>query len=338
MKINGSIFIDVMGKKLHKDDIRRISHPLVQGIILFTRNYENKTQLRKLIDDIKLVRSDLIISVDHEGGRVQRFKKGFYNIPPMNSLDKIYIEDERLATKLAEYIGWIIAKELGDMNIDLNFSPVLDINYGKSSVIGDRSFSANFETVVNLAAAFKNGLNAGGMAAIGKHFPGHGFIKEDSHIEISIDERGLEELGNDLQCFKKLINLGIEGIMPGHVIYPQVDNKPASLSEKWITNYLKNIYGFKGPVISDDLSMLGVATYLPDIYERVISSFKAGCDISLICNDEAKVDELLLKIKPNQVHSRPLDDLRLDKEKNKNIFFKNNTYEDIKNFIKSNLL
>ncbi len=331
--LKSSILIDVVGYDLSQEDINRISHPLVCGVILFSRNYKNKAQLLELIKHIKLVRADLLISVDHEGGRVQRFKEEFFLLPSMGKLGDIFIQDQTLALRLAGYSGWLIAKELGEVGIDLNFSPVLDINYGKSSVIGNRSFSNDARTVIFLAKQFINGLNAGGMSAVGKHFPGHGFIPNDSHHEITTDLRTIEEMSDDLNCFKSFIDDDIAALMPSHVIYNQVDIKPASLSKKWILEYLRKILKFKGIVISDDLSMRGVADYIPDIYDRVMEAFNAGCNIVLICNEPNTVDELLDQVNPKNVKPQNFKQIRLNQAKNKNLRFDNFTLDEVKHFM-----
>ena len=220
--LTGSIIIDIEGKEITQRDVQRLSHPVICGVILFTRNFDNKNQIQDLISSIKSVRDDLLITVDHEGGRVQRFRENFYAMPSMSKLGDLYAHDSEQGLRLARYAGWLIARELGELHIDLNYSPVLDINYGKSSVIGNRSFSDNPKAIIELAKAFVDGQHQAGMTSVGKHFPGHGFIHEDSHQEISLDNRSLTEMENDIDCFESLINYGLGAVMPGHVIYKKV--------------------------------------------------------------------------------------------------------------------
>jgi len=331
--LTGSIIIDIEGKEITQRDIQRLSHPVVCGVILFTRNFDNKNQIQNLISSIKSVRDDLLITVDHEGGRVQRFRENFYAMPSMSKLGDLYAHDSEQGLRLARYAGWLIARELGELHIDLNYSPVLDINYGKSSVIGNRSFSDNPKTIIELAKAFVDGQHQAGMTSVGKHFPGHGFIREDSHEEISIDNRSLAEMENDIDCFESLVNHRLGAVMPGHVIYNKADNNPASLSSFWLKDYLRKRLSFKGIIISDDLSMKGVADYIPDIYERVSQALTAGCDVVLICNKPEDVDEFLDRTDHDDFTAPDLSQLRIKKNQKSSIDGLN--VENVKNLMKN---
>ena len=331
--LTGSIIIDIEGKEITQRDVQRLSHPVVCGVILFTRNFDNKNQIQDLISSIKSVRDDLLITVDHEGGRVQRFRENFYAMPSMSKLGDSYAHDSEQGLRLARYAGWLIARELGELYIDLNYSPVLDINYGKSSVIGNRSFSDNPSVIIQLAKAFVDGQHQAGMTSVGKHFPGHGFIHEDSHQEISLDNRSLTEMENDIDCFESLINYGLGAVMPGHVIYKKADNNPASLSSFWLKDYLRKRLNFKGIIISDDLSMKGVADYIPDISERVSQALTAGCDVALICNEPEEVDKFLDRTGYDDFAAPDLSQLRIKNNQNSSIDGLH--VEDVKNLMKN---
>ena len=331
--LTGSIIIDIEGKEITQRDVQRLSHPVVCGVILFTRNFDNKNQIQDLISSIKSVRDDLLITVDHEGGRVQRFRENFYAMPSMSKLGDSYAHDSEQGLRLARYAGWLIARELGELHIDLNYSPVLDVNYGKSSVIGNRSFSDNPKAIIELAKAFVDGQHQAGMTSVGKHFPGHGFIHEDSHQEISLDNRSLTEMENDIDCFESLINYGLGAVMPGHVIYKKADNNPASLSSFWLKDYLRKRLNFKGIIISDDLSMKGVADYMPDISERVSQALTAGCDVALICNEPEDVDKFLDRTGYDDFAAPDLSQLRIKNYQNSSIEGLN--VEDVKNLMKN---
>ena len=331
--LTGSIIIDIEGKEITQRDVQRLSHPVVCGVILFTRNFDNKNQIQGLISSIKSVRDDLLITVDHEGGRVQRFRENFYAMPSMSKLGDSYAHDSEQGLRLARYAGWLIARELGELHIDLNYSPVLDVNYGKSSVIGNRSFSDNPRAIIELAKAFVDGQHQAGMTSVGKHFPGHGFIHEDSHQEISLDNRSLTEMENDIDCFESLINYGLGAVMPGHVIYKKADNNPASLSSFWLKDYLRKRLNFKGIIISDDLSMKGVADYMPDISERVSQALTAGCDVALICNEPEDVDKFLDRAGYDDFAAPDLSQLRIKNNQNSSIDGLH--VEDVKNLMKN---
>jgi beta-N-acetylhexosaminidase len=294
----GPVMLDVVGKELNAEDIRRLQNPLVGGVILFSRNFESPAQLRALTASIHAVRQPpLLISVDHEGGRVQRFKDGFTKIPPMREFGKIWDDNPKKAKELAEEAGWILAAELRAHGVDFSFTPVLDMDYGESQVIGNRAFHVKAQAIHELAYALMHGLKRGGMPAVGKHFPGHGFVVADSHVAIPVDEREFDEIAqNDMQPFRQMIDDGIQAIMPAHVIYPKVDEKPAGFSQRWLQKVLRERLGFDGVIFSDDLSMEG-AVVAGDVTARALAALNAGCDMVLLCNQPDKADELLANLK-----------------------------------------
>lgn len=294
----GPIMLDVVGTELTADDIRRLQHPLVGGVILFKRNYENNAQLKALTASIHAVRQPpLLIAVDHEGGRVQRFRDGFTKIPPMREFGKIWDKNPKRAKTLATEAGMVLAAELRAHGVDFSFTPVLDMDYGDSLVIGDRAFHLDAQAIADLAYALIQGLKKSGMAAVGKHFPGHGFVVADSHVSIPVDERSFDEIAaNDMQPFKQMIDDGLPAIMPAHVIYPKVDDKPAGFSPRWLQKVLRERLGFNGVIFSDDLSMEG-ATVGGDVTTRSLAALNAGCDMILLCNRPDLADELLSNLK-----------------------------------------
>lgn len=290
----GPVMLDVVGTALTADDIRRLQHPLVGGVILFARNFEDCEQLKALTASIHAVRQPpLLIAVDHEGGRVQRFREGFTKIPPMREFGKIWDKDRKKAMALAVEAGWILAAELRAHDVDFSFTPILDMDYGDSLVIGDRAFHLDPRAINELAFSLMQGLKKGGMAAVGKHFPGHGFVVADSHVSIPIDEREFDQIAqNDMQPFRQMIDEGLPAIMPAHVIYPKVDDKPAGFSAKWLQKVLRERLGFNGVIFSDDLSMEG-ASVGGDVTTRSLAALNAGCDMALLCNRPDLADELL---------------------------------------------
>ncbi|MFV1922825.1 MAG: beta-N-acetylhexosaminidase [Methylotenera sp.] len=293
----GPVMLDVVGTELTADDVRRLQHPLVGGVILFARNFENCAQLKALTASIHKVRQPpLLIAVDHEGGRVQRFREGFTKIPPMREYGKLWDQDRKHANQLAEEAGWVLASELRAHGVDFSFTPILDMDYGDSLVIGDRAFHKNPQAINELAFHLMQGLKKGGMSAVGKHFPGHGFVVADSHVSIPVDEREFDQIAqNDMQPFRKMIDEGLPAIMPAHVIYPKVDSKPAGFSEKWLQKVLRQRLGFNGVIFSDDLSMEG-ATVGGDVTARSLAALNAGCDMILLCKRPDLADELLQKL------------------------------------------
>src|SRR5215210_2295880 len=289
----GPVIIDVAGTALTEEDRRRLLHPLTGGMILFTRNYESPEQLAHLTAEIHALREPaLLISVDHEGGRVQRFRSGFTRIAPMRALGDVWDRNPPHARHLAHEVGFVLAAELRAHGVDLSFTPVLDIDHGNSSIIGDRSFHGEAEGVAELAFALMQGLREGGVSAVGKHFPGHGHVRADSHLELPVDERRYDELKSaDLIPFVRLIRNGLPALMPAHVVYPDVDTQPAGFSKTWLKRILREELQFDGLIFSDDLSMEG-ARATGGITERALAAFEAGCDMVLVCNDSAAVDEL----------------------------------------------
>lgn len=297
----GPVMLDVVGTTLSPDDIRRIQHPLTGGVILFARNYTDRAQLTTLTAAIHAARPGIVIAVDHEGGRVQRFKTdGFTHLPAMRELGALWDKDVLAATKAATDVGYVLATELRACGVDLSFTPVLDLDYGASGVIGDRAFHRDARVVTMLAKNLNHGLMLAGMLNCGKHFPGHGFVKADSHLEIPVDERELKEiLAEDAAPYGNL-GLGLAGVMPAHVIYPKVDKHPAGFSRKWLT-MLRKDFGFDGLIFSDDLSMEG-ASVAGNVVDGAHAALNAGCDMVLICNSPEKADQLLagLEVKHNQ--------------------------------------
>ncbi len=284
--LRGPVMLDIAGLAPTTDERERLAHPLVGGVILFARNYESPAQLRALTASIRAVRSPpLLIAVDHEGGRVQRFRDGFTAIAPMRRLGERWDADVLVAVREATRTGWLIANELRAHGIDFSFAPVLDLDHETSAVIGDRALHRNPNAVAHLGAALIAGLHAGGMASVGKHFPGHGFVSADSHAEVPVDERSWDAIAaDDLVPFGALAARGLDGVMPAHVIYRAIDALPAGFSRKWLREILRDRLRFEGAVFSDDLSMAG-ASGAGDAVARAEAATAAGCDMVLVCND-----------------------------------------------------
>jgi len=291
--------LGVGGTVLDEADRTRLLHPLVGGVILFARNYESPGQLSRLTGDIRALRDPaLVIAVDHEGGRVQRFQNGFTAIPPMRTLGEMWDADADAAAAEARRLGYVIAAELAACGVDLSFTPVLDLDYGESTVIGNRAFHRNPRAVAWLAGELCEGLADAGMAAVGKHFPGHGYVRADSHTEVPVDERALAEIEHDdLIPFAVLAHSHLAGVMPAHVVYPAVDTLPAGYSRVWLQEILRGRLGFAGAVFSDDLGMVG-AHGAGDTVARADAAIRAGCDIVLTCNDCPAADDLLARWRP----------------------------------------
>jgi beta-N-acetylhexosaminidase len=290
----GPAVIDPAGAVLTEDDVRRLRHPAVGGVILFTRNFESPAQLQALTQDIRALREpQLLIGVDHEGGRVQRFKEGFTALPPMRAFGQLWDRDRDAGRAAAHAAGYIIGAELAAHGLDFSFAPVLDLDYGASSVIGDRALHYDPLAVGALAAALIGGLAQGGMGAVGKHFPGHGYAAADSHVAVPTDGRALSEiLRKDLVPYAPAIQAGLAGVMPAHVIYPRIDAEPAGYSRVWLQDILRGKLGFGGLVFSDDLSMAGAST-AGGVAERARAALDAGCDMVLLCKDPEGQDRLL---------------------------------------------
>jgi len=296
----GPIMLDIAGTELTIDDKRRLQHPMTGGVILFTRNYSSLKQLTDLTTEIHALRTpSLLIAVDHEGGKVQRFRNDFTRLPAMRELGEIWDEHPVRARHLAQLTGHVLAAELRACGVDLSFTPVLDIDYGQSCIIGNRAFHRKPQAIGELAHSLMQGLKLGGMEAIGKHFPGHGYIQEDSHIEMPVDKRSYADIKmDDLVPFQQMINYGLAGIMPAHVIYPKIDSQPAGFSKLWIQEILRSELEFDGCIFSDDLSMEGAAV-AGDVVQRAGIAFNAGCDMVLVCNDPHAADKLLAELQWN---------------------------------------
>ena len=301
MTQHAPVVLDIAGTTLTKADRQRLKHPLTGGLILFARNWEHRRQLTELTSEIKKLRPDVLICVDHEGGRVQRFRTdGFTALPAMRVLGELWMRDPLTATDSATAAGHVLAAELRACGVDLSFTPVLDLDFGASSVIGDRAFHRDPRVVALLAKSLMHGLLRAGMANCGKHFPGHGFVKADSHVAVPVDKRSLKAILSDDARPYEWLSTSLMSVMPAHVIYPKVDGHPAGFSPRWLKEILRGQMGFTGAVFSDDLSMEGARqleggalTYA----EAATVALNAGCDLVLLCNQSvdggAAVDELL---------------------------------------------
>lgn len=285
----GPLMVDVAGTELTADDRRVLAHPLVGAVILFTRNFESYTQLEQLVAEIRAVRRpSLLVAVDHEGGRVQRFRRDFTVLPPQRAIGRAYDVDPEAGRRLAWQCGWLLAAELRAAGIDMSFAPCIDLDYGVSEVIGDRAYHRDPEVVSRLAIACMQGMRTAGMAATAKHFPGHGAVVADSHKALPVDRRPLVELADDLLPYRRLIANGLSSIMVAHVLFPEIDEAPAGFSARWIQQELRWGLGFTGAVFSDDLSM-GGAAFAGTVPERARRALDAGCDLLPICNDRESV-------------------------------------------------
>lgn len=314
----GPLMVDVAGTELTSEDREILSHPLVGSVILFSRNYASVPQLEALVRDIRSVRRPpLLVAVDHEGGRVQRFRSDFTALPPQRAVGRAYDLDPDAGRRLAWQCGWLLAAELRAVGVDMSFAPCVDLDYGVSEVIGDRAYHRDPEVVSRLAVACIQGMRAAGMAATAKHFPGHGAVVVDSHKALPVDRRPLEALGEDLLPYRRLIANGLASVMVAHVLFPEVDAAPAGFSRRWIQQELRWSLGFTGAVFSDDLSM-GGAAFAGTATERARRALAAGCDVLPLCNDRpavfAALDELagvadpLSQVRLARLHGRPMPD------------------------------
>ncbi|MEP2652732.1 MAG: beta-N-acetylhexosaminidase [Paraglaciecola sp.] len=330
----GPLMIDVSGYELTPEEIDILDHPLIGGLILFTRNYHDQTQLKDLIRHIKEVsRNDILLATDHEGGRVQRFKHGFSKIPAMGDILQLSKRHQIDTDSFTRQLGWLMAVELLAFNIDISFAPVLDIN-GISEVIGDRGFHQSPQQIVRLASEFIRGMREAGMRATGKHFPGHGNVLEDSHVAIPIDRRSKQQIFElDMAIFSEINKQGLlDAVMPAHVIYPDVDDLPAGFSRKWIQQILRNDLGFSGVVFSDDLSMQG-AVQMGGIVDRAKLAITAGCDMVLVCNDPSGaikvIDGLPTNVVMNDLSSKRVKGLKSSSSVDFKTLQKSQQYQDI---------
>lgn len=290
----GPVIVDLLGPELSQEEKDILNHPLVGGVILFTRNYVNPEQLIQLCKDIRAARSTpLLITVDHEGGRVQRFRDGFTRLPSMGQIGQVYLEESDAGFKMAEACGWLLATELLAVGVDLSFAPVLDLDKGICPAIGNRAFHSDPTIVAQLATAVMRGMKTAGMVSTGKHFPGHGSVNVDSHVAIPIDTRDFETIAtSDMSVFDSLIHCGIQAMMPAHIIFPAVDTKPVGFSKIWLNDILRNQLHFSGVIFSDDLNMEG-AGFAGDYTARAIAALDAGCDMVLICNNRVGATQIL---------------------------------------------
>jgi beta-N-acetylhexosaminidase len=292
------VVLDIAGTALDDNDRRRLKHPLTGGLILFARNWADRRQLVELTAEVKSLRPDVLICVDHEGGRVQRFRTdGFTHLPPMRRLGELWMDDALRATDAATACGYVLASELRACGVDFSFTPVLDLDHGPSGVIGDRAFHRDARVATLLAKSVMHGLLLAGMQSCGKHFPGHGYVAADSHVDIPVDRRSLKAiLADDAKPYEWL-STSLASVMPAHVIYPKVDALPAGFSSRWLQDILRAQLGFTGAIFSDDLSMQG-ASVMGDAVQGAVAALQAGCDLVLLCNQSmveagASLDNLL---------------------------------------------
>ncbi len=289
----GPVMVDLNGIALEPDERELLGHPLVGSVILFSRNYETPGQLSRLVAEIHAIRSPaLLVAVDQEGGRVQRFQQGFTRLPSLRAVGRRYSGDRGEGLALARRLGWLMAAELRALGIDMSFAPCVDLDYGVSQAIGDRALHVNSAAVGELGVAYMLGMREAGMAATAKHFPGHGAVAADSHVSVPVDRRDWTDIAADLLPYRRMIANGLTSVMAAHVVFPGVDAMPASLSPHWIRDVLRGELGFQGAVFADDLSMGGAAAF-GDITARAEQALAAGCDVLPVCNDRAAVLQLL---------------------------------------------
>jgi len=301
--------VDIAGTDLTSEDVRVLTHPMVGSVILFSRNYRDTSQVAELTAAIRALRSpQLLVAVDHEGGRVQRFREGFTRLPASRLLGRRFDAERREALSLAQAVGWLMAAELRAVGVDFSFAPCIDLDYGVSEIIGDRAFHTQADAVGALGAAYMAGMRDAGMAACAKHFPGHGAVIADSHTELPVDRRDFVDMEADIRPYRLMIQNNVAAIMAAHVVYSSVDRLPASLSHRWVTEILRGELGFHGCVFADDLSMAGAAAF-GGILQRVKLALAAGCDVLPICNDRPAVQSVLEHFGPQ--FSSPASQARL---------------------------
>ncbi len=294
----GPLMIDISGTRLNNEDKEVLRHPLVGSVILFTRNYQDLAQLSALVAEIRAIRTPaLLIAVDHEGGRVQRFREGFTRLPAARLLGRRIGSERRESLHMATLAGWLMAIELRRVGVDFSFAPCVDLDYGSSEVIGDRALHRDPEAVGTLAVAYMGGMREAGMAATAKHFPGHGAVVADSHVALPVDRRAFADLEEDMRPYRLLIDNQLSGVLISHVVFPQIDALPASLSPRWVSSILRSDLNFHGCIFADDLSMAGVASY-GDAPARTQLAHEAGCDVLPVCNDRKSVHAVLDNFKP----------------------------------------
>jgi beta-N-acetylhexosaminidase len=289
----GPLMVDIAGTELTADDARVLIHPMVGSVILFSRNYRDVAQVTALTASIRALRAPhLLIGVDHEGGRVQRFREGFTALPPSRLLGRRYDEDRREGLRLTQSVGWLMASELRAVGVDFSFAPCVDLDYGVSEIIGDRAFHSDADAVGALSVAYMAGMRDAGMPAIAKHFPGHGAVVADSHVALPVDRREYPDLEADIRPYRVLMQNHLPAIMAAHVVFPRIDELPASLSQRWVTGVLREELKFHGCVFADDLTMAGAAAF-GGIIERTHLAIAAGCDVLPICNNRQAVKSVL---------------------------------------------
>jgi len=306
---HGPLMLDLSSTSLTAEEKEMLQHPAAGGIILFSRNFESPEQVTSLISEIHALREpSLLIAVDQEGGRVQRFREGFTRLPPAAWFGKLYDENPKQARSITQSVGWLMATELRSVGVDFSFAPVLDLNRGISQVIGDRAFNAMPMVVAELAQSWMTGVHEAGMAAVGKHFPGHGGVLEDSHDALPVDSRRPEDvMMEDLLPFQRMIEYGLEAIMPAHVIYQQSSNELAGFSHFWLQDVLRKRLRFQGVIFSDDLTM-AAAGEAGDYPDRADAALAAGCDMVLVCNNHNGAAQVLESL---STYSNPTGQMRL---------------------------
>lgn len=303
--------MDLAGPEMTPEERERLKHPHAGGVILFSRNYRSPEQITALVQQIHALREpQLLVAVDHEGGRVQRFREGFTALPPVRHFGDIYDDNPKRAKRLAHTAGWLMAAELRAVGVDFSFAPVLDLDRGISAVIGDRAFHSRGEAVADLAISYVAGMAAAGMTATGKHFPGHGGCAPDSHLASPTDEREYADIAEDILPFERVIQNGLAGIMPAHVVFPRVDSQPAGYSRFWLGEMLRVRLRFQGVIFSDDLSMEG-AKGAGNMVGRAHAALAAGCDMVLVCNDPKGAAHVLDELRPGDDPVSPLRLVRM---------------------------